>query len=91
MTRIRDLGDGRARLIDSGVDVQVLSLTAPGVQNLEASDARDAASRVNDLIASTVAGGPDRFQVFATLPTPIPLPRRANRSARSNSSTWRAR
>ena len=74
MTRVRDLGDERIRLMDeSGVDVQVLSLTAPGVQNLEAADARDAASRVNDLIASTVAGRPDRFQGFATLPTPDPV------------------
>ncbi len=73
MTRIYDLGDERIRLMDaSGVDVQVLSLTAPGVQNLEAADARDAASRVNDLIASTVAGKSDRFQGFATLPTPDP-------------------
>ena len=73
MARIRDLGDERIRRMDdSGVDVQVLSLTAPGVQNLEASDARDAAARVNDLIASTVAGRPDRFQGFATLPTPDP-------------------
>ena len=72
-TRIRDLGDERIRLMDeSGVDVQVLSLTAPGVQNLDAADARDAAPRVNDLIASTVAGRPDRFQGFATLPTPDP-------------------
>ena len=73
MTRIRDLGDERIRLMDeSGADVQVLSLTAPGVQNLDATDARDAASCVNDLIASTVAGRPDRFQGFATLPTPDP-------------------
>ena len=73
MTRLRDLGDERVRLMDeSGVDVQVLSLTTPGVQNLEAIDARDTASRVNDLIASTVAGRPDRFQGFATLPTPDP-------------------
>ena len=42
-TRIRDLGDERIRLMDeSGADVQVLSLTAPGVQNLDATDARDA-------------------------------------------------
>lgn len=71
--RLHDLGDERVRLMDeSGVDVQVLSLTTPGVQNLAPSDARDAASRVNDLIAATAAGRPDRFQGFATLPTPNP-------------------
>ena len=71
--RLRDLGEERVRLMDeSGVDVQVLSLTTPGVQNLEPGDARDAAFRVNDLVAATVAGRPDRFQGFATLPTPDP-------------------
>ena len=71
--RLHDLGDERVRLMDeSGVDVQVLSLTTPGVQNLEADDARDAASRVNDLIAATVVERPNRFQGFATLPTPDP-------------------
>ena len=73
-SRLGDLGDERLRLMDeSGVDVQVLSLTTPGVQNLDPADARDAASRVNDLIASTVAARPDRFQGFATLPTPDPV------------------
>lgn len=71
--RLPDLSDERIRLMDeSGVDVQVLSLTTPGVQNLEPADARDAACRVNDLIAATVARRPDRFQGFATLPTPDP-------------------
>ena len=54
--RLHDLGDERIRLMDeSGIDVQVLSLTTRGVQNLEPGDARDAASRANDLIAATVA------------------------------------
>ena len=72
-SRLRDLGNERIRLMDeSGVDVQVLSLTTPGVQNLRPSDALDTALRVNDLLAATVAGRPDRFQGFATLPTPDP-------------------
>ena len=69
--RLHDLGDERIRLMDeSGVDVQILSLTTPGVQNLSPSEARDTASRVNNLIAATVAGRSDRFGGFATLPTP---------------------
>ena len=71
--RLHDLGDERVRLMDeSGVDVQILSLTTPGVQNLASGDARDAAARINDLIAATVARRPDRFGGFATLPTPDP-------------------
>ena len=72
--RLHDLSDGRVRLMDaSGVDVQVLSLTTPGVQTLGADAARDLARQVNDRIAQTVQARPDRFQGFATLPTPAPL------------------
>ena len=71
--RLRNLGDERIRLMDaSGVDVQILSLTTPGVQNLEPGDARDAASRANDLIAATISERPDRFGGFCVLPTPDP-------------------
>ena len=60
--RLHDLADERIRLMDeSGVDVQILSLTTPGVQNLSPSEARDTASRINDVIAAAVTGRPDRF------------------------------
>ena len=72
-SRLRDLGDERIRLMDeSGVEVQVLSLTTPGVQNLKPDNVRELAQRVNDLVAETVSGRPGRFQGFATLPTPDP-------------------
>lgn len=72
--RLQDLSDERVRLMDeSGVDVQVLSLTTPGTQNLEADDAYDAARRANDRVAETVRARPDRFEGFATLPTPVPM------------------
>jgi len=71
--RLHDLRDERIRLMDeSGIDVQVLSLTTPGVQSLQPGDALAIAPRVNDLIAATVLERPDRFQGFATLPTPDP-------------------
>ena len=59
-------------LVKSGVDVQVLSLTAPGLQNLASEDAVALQGAVNDLIAGTVRSAPDRFQGFATLATPAP-------------------
>ena len=71
--QLGDLSDDRIRLMDqSGVDVQVLSLTAPGTQNLSTDDADDAARRANDIVAEVVRSRPDRFQAFATLPTPVP-------------------
>lgn len=69
--RLADLGADRLALMDEqGVDVQVLSLTTPGLHNLEPGPAVGAARRVNDLIAETCARHPDRFQGFAALPTP---------------------
>ncbi len=71
--RLQDLSDARIGLMDAcGVDVQVLSLTTPGVQNLDTVDAIPLARRTNDLIAEAVRRRPDRFQGFATLPTPSP-------------------
>jgi predicted TIM-barrel fold metal-dependent hydrolase len=71
--RLADLGEGRLALMDEqGVDVQVLSLTTPGLHNLAPDTALDMAHRVNDLIAQTCARYPDRFQGFAALPTPNP-------------------
>jgi uncharacterized protein len=71
--RLRDLGEERIKNMDDcGVDVQVLSLTTPGVQNLEPAESVAVARQVNDFIAAAVRGRPDRFEGFATLPTPAP-------------------
>ncbi|MFI9273457.1 amidohydrolase family protein [Kitasatospora sp. NPDC052896] len=71
--RLADLAGERIRSMDdAGVDVQVLSLTTPGMANLKATAAVSLARRTNDLIAETVAAKPDRFEGFATLPTPDP-------------------
>ena len=69
--RLADLGEGRLALMDEqGVDVQVLSLTTPGLHNLAPEPAVEMAYRVNDLIAETCIRHPSRFQGFAALPTP---------------------
>src|SRR5215831_14561375 len=76
-------GEGARRLLDhgaerldamneAGVDVAVLSLTTPGVQNLDAKVAVDLARSSNDHLAPAVHITPERFQGFATLPTPSP-------------------
>jgi len=71
--RLLDLGGRRvADMDDQGVDVQVLSVTTPGVQNLTAEQAVPLAREANDAIASAIADHPDRFEGFATLPTPDP-------------------
>jgi hypothetical protein len=83
--RLADLGEGRLALMDEqGVDVQVLSLTTPGLHNLEPGPAVEAARRVNDLIAETCARHPSRFQGFAAVPTSDPetAPRELERAVR---------
>lgn len=71
--RLLDFGASRiADMDEGGVDVQVLSLTTPGVQNLGADLSINLARSSNDRVAEIVAQRPDRFQGFATLPTPVP-------------------
>ena len=71
--QLLDLGEVRLAAMDAaGIDVQVLSLTTPGVQGLSAAEAVPLATESNDLLAQTVQQRPSRFQGFATLPTPDP-------------------
>ena len=72
--RLLDLADERLKAMDaSGIDVQVLSLTTPGTQNLEPQQAVESARAANDVAARAVRAHPDRFAAFATLPTPAPI------------------
>ena len=71
--RLDDLGEYRLSLMDeSGVDVQVLSVTTPALHNLEPEQSVTLARQTNDLVAATVAKYPTRFEGFATLPTAAP-------------------
>jgi 2,3-dihydroxybenzoate decarboxylase len=56
-----------------GVDLQVLSLSAPGVQGeTNAATAIDKAKRTNDVLAEAIRRHPTRFAGFACLPTQDP-------------------
>ncbi|MBX5181482.1 MULTISPECIES: amidohydrolase family protein [unclassified Rhizobium] len=67
--RLADLGEQRLALMDeTGVDVQVLSLTTPGLNNL-GHHGIDLARRANDLLAEAVGANPSRFQAMAALPS----------------------
>ena len=71
--RLEDFADLRIQAMDaSGIDVQILSLTSPGTQNLEAAQAVPLARQANDRVAAAMKAHPDRFGGFATLPTPDP-------------------
>jgi uncharacterized protein len=71
--RLLDVGDERLERMEAmGVDFQVLSITAPGVQQLPSQLATSLAREANDFLAEAVRRRPDRFAAFATLPTPDP-------------------
>jgi predicted TIM-barrel fold metal-dependent hydrolase len=56
----------------AGIDVQVLSLNAPGVEQLDATEAVRLAHDSNDILADAVRRHPTRFAGFASLPTMSP-------------------
>jgi predicted TIM-barrel fold metal-dependent hydrolase len=69
--RLLETAEGRLADMDAaGIDVQVLSAVGPAVQELPDDVAiplaRDLNTRLHD---SVIAGHPDRFAAFATLPT----------------------
>jgi hypothetical protein len=69
-----DLGGHRIAAMDAaGIDLQVLSLTAPGVEQLDPPDAVALAREVNDRLADAIGHHPTRLAGFAALPTPAPL------------------
>ena len=73
---IRDLCDlsaGRIAQMDAaGIDVQVVSLTAPGVEQLEVGDAEVLARDTNDVLADAIAKHPTRLSGLAALPIAAP-------------------
>jgi len=69
--RLQEFGQSRIDDMDRmGVDIQVLSLTTPGVQAFEPDAAIAFARASNAAAAAAIAANPTRFQAFATLPTP---------------------
>jgi uncharacterized protein len=71
--QLSDLGDKRIAEMDAaGIDMQVLSLTSPGVEQLDADPAIALAREANDFLADATRRNPKRFAGFAALPTAAP-------------------
>ena len=71
--QLLDLGDDRIAEMDAaGIDVQVLSLNGPGVQQLDATAAEAMARQANDTLGEAVRRHPDHLAGFAALPTASP-------------------
>jgi len=71
--RLVDLdGERIAAMDETGLDVSVVSMTTPGLQNLDARDAVALQGVCNDTLADAVRRHPERLQGFAALATPAP-------------------
>jgi 5-carboxyvanillate decarboxylase len=64
--RLQDLGERRINdMDDTGIDVQLLSLTSPGVQVFDATTANAIAHDANDELAAAIATYPSRYAGLA--------------------------
>ena len=71
----------------AGIDIQVLSLTIPGLQaDIDPAAAREDARFANDYLARVGAEHPDRFRGFAALPMQDRRP--PSRSWNGPSASW---
>ena len=71
--RLTDLGDLRLRQMDDcGIDMQVIAITAPGVQVFDADTANALAAEANDILAEAVAAHPTRFAGLAAIAPQAP-------------------
>ena len=71
--QLQDIGDKRIAEMDAaGIDMQVLSLNSPGVEQAEAAEQLSMAVESNDFLAEAVKKYPSRFAAFAALPVAAP-------------------
>ena len=71
--RLHDVGELRIREMDEvGIDIQVLSHSAPATQRFDAESAVAIAKNANDRLREKVRASNGRFEAFAALPTANP-------------------
>ena len=71
--QLAEVGAGRVAEMDAaGIDMQVLSLTSPGTEQLEAAEAMALTREANDFLADVVRAYPKRFAGLAVMPTAAP-------------------
>jgi 5-carboxyvanillate decarboxylase len=72
-SKINDLGEGRLKEMDeAGIDMQVLSLSFPGVELFDPSDGTSISKVVNDELSKVVKHHQDRFAGFAAIAPQAP-------------------
>jgi predicted TIM-barrel fold metal-dependent hydrolase len=85
-----DLGEKRIAEMDAaGIDMQVLSLTSPGTEQLEATAATAVAREANDRVAEAVSAHPTRLADLLACRLQILRPPSPRWSARSMTTALR--
>jgi len=73
LEQVREVGEKRIADMDAArIDMQVLSLNSPGVEQLDGPEAVTLAREANDFAAEAVKRHPTRFAAFAALPIAAP-------------------
>ena len=68
LNKLHDTGEQRLKDMDAaGIDVQVLSLTTPGVEQFDPAQGTALARQINDELSEVIERYPDRFIGFAAL------------------------
>jgi len=73
LQQLQEVGDMRIAEMDAaGIDVQVLSLSTPGIEQADVAEQVAIARESNDFLADVVKKNPKRFAGFAALPVAAP-------------------
>ena len=73
LEQLQDVGNGRIAEMDAaGIDMQVLSLNSPGIEQADVEEQIAIARESNDFVADVVKKNPKRFAAFAALPVAAP-------------------
>jgi uncharacterized protein len=71
--QLQDVGEGRIAEMDAaGIDMQVLSLTSPGVEQADVAEQVAIARESNDFLSDAMKKNPKRFAGLACLPVAAP-------------------
>src|ERR1700684_1802277 len=73
LEQLVEVGERRIADMDSaGIDMQVLSINAPGTEQLDAAEAVTVAREANEFLGAAVKKHSSRFAGLAALPTMVP-------------------
>lgn len=74
LNNLLEHGEKRLKIMDdSGIDIQIMSLSAPGIEQLDPGIGTELAKKSNDALAKIIRQYPDRFMGYAALAPKNPV------------------